>query len=602
MTDVNYAQLDFPYAGITPTSHFKTTLYPHQEQTVEWMLYREEMPYENVRGGLVLSQMGTGKSVCALACVVLAGGLTLVAVPAQLVYVWESEIKRHFKDLSYFIYHGPDRKKKFEKYRLKNGDPMIIIMSLQSVPTDIIDPAGPLQNMQFHRIIFDECHYIKNQHTEIFQAVSRIQSTVKWFLSGTPIMNKIQEMYPYLKLLNYKDIAKIPRANRRIRGMYGRNDEMEVKTNTYIHMQELLRNIAIRRTKEILNLPPKTYDNVLVNLNTLERQFYVQLQEYSRERVRKLLRNIKKVNGSALLPGEQNRLRVIILQCMLSLIFHLRIACCDPLLVIDKIPRCKDMDMEHALEELSKDKENDCPVCYNNEATVLNTECMHWSCPSCWEKLSKIEPMRCFVCFEQTSLLQLRDYTKKDKEELKKAHDERIFHRSSKTKVILHHIKQEVEKGNKVVVVSQWTSYLDRLISAFKTENRDVAYILLDGKTIPIKRQKIVDQFQDDQNIKVCFASLGSSAEGITLHAACSMILCDVYWNAARIDQISDRIHRIGQVRDVTVHKVYVLDSIEMKLKDLVEKKDHICRVVVDCAPVSHFVEGWLTRMIKLID
>jgi len=74
MIENNYAQADFPYTGITPTDCFKTTLYPHQEQTVEWMLYREEMPYKNVRGGLVFSQMGTGKTVCALSCIVLRGG------------------------------------------------------------------------------------------------------------------------------------------------------------------------------------------------------------------------------------------------------------------------------------------------------------------------------------------------------------------------------------------------------------------------------------------------------------------------------------------------------------------------------------------------
>jgi len=520
------------------------------------------------------------------------------------VYVWESEIKRHFNDLSYFIYHGSDRKKRFEKYRLTNDeDPKIIIMSLQSMPTDIRDAAGPLQNLKFHRIIFDECHYIKNQHTEIFQAVSRISSPVKWFLSGTPIMNKIHEMYPYLKLLGYKDINNIPRSeDRRTRRTYGSNNERRVQTNTYRHMQELLRNIAIRRTKEILNLPPKTCDNILVNLNTRENEFYIHLQQYSKQRVKKLLVSMRKVSVSGLLPNEQNRLRVIILQCMLSLIFHLRIACCDPVLVIDKIPRCKDMDMEHAIEELKKEHEDDCPVCFNQKASVLNTSCMHWACPTCWEKLSKMEPMRCFSCFDETSKLQLTDYTKKDENESKKAHDERIFHRSSKTTAILHNISEELKKGNKIVVVSQWTTYLDILISAFKVEHKNVPFVLLNGKTIPIKRQKIVDKFQDDHTIKVCFASLGSSAEGITLHAACSMILCDVYWNAARIDQISDRIHRIGQTKDVSIKKVYVLDSIEMKLKELVEKKDHVCKVVVDCAPISNFVEGWLSRMIKLID
>ena len=87
-------------------------------------------------------------------------------------------------------------------------------------------------------------------------------------------------------------------------------------------------------------------------------------------------------------------------------------------------------------------------------------------------------------------------------------------------------------------MISQWTTYLDLLISQFKCENRDVKFVKLDGRTIPVKRQKTVDEFQADDDIKVCFASLGSTAEGITLHSACSMVICDVYWNKAKISQI----------------------------------------------------------------
>src|SRR5689334_10155926 len=117
-----------------------------------------------------------------------------------------------------------------------------------------------------------------------------------------------------------------------------------------------------------------------------------------------------------------------------------------------------------------------------------------------------------------------------------------------------------------------------------------------------MRRQKTVDTFQEDDNIKVCFASLGSSAEGITLHSACTMITCDVYWNKAKISQVSDRIHRIGQNRDVTIYCIYVRNSIEMNLKELVDKKDMVCKVIVDCMPVTRYVDSWLSRVIKLLE
>lgn len=609
---MDYSQSAFPYAGLQLNTKFKSSLFPHQSQAVEWMLYREQIPHDNIRGGMLLDEMGLGKSLTALSNVVLSGGLTLIIVPAQLVYVWESEIKRHFEDILYFVYHGPMRKKRFERYRLKGQDPTIIIMSYQSVVVDIEDEGGPLWNMDFHRIVFDECHYIKNQNTEIFKSVTRIRSNVKWFLSGTPIMNKIHEMYPYLKLLRYKHIKSIPQSARfgGRNGYYGDQKDDAVDSTKYAAMQNLLRTIAIRRTKSILNLPTKSYSNVYIDLSPEEREFYQALTAYSRHRVKKLMRNMKRVRGSQLLPPVQNRLRVIILQCMLSLIFHLRIACCDPLLVIDKIPRTRDLDVKAAIRELKKESVDepldgrfqDCPVCYNDEATVTNVRCGHVACRNCWKRLSKMNPMMCFSCLDETDTIHLVDRTPQKKDILKQSHDERVFYRSSKTSAVMNLICRELSAGNKVVVISQWTTYLDVVISQFRKENKDVKYIRLDGKTIPVKRQKTVDEFQEQQDIKVCFASLGSSAEGITLHSACTMIICDVYWNQAKISQVSDRIHRIGQKNDVVVHCLFVKDSIEIRLKELVDRKDMVCKVVVDCAPISRYVESWLTRMIKLVD
>lgn len=605
---LDYSQTLFPYKGIEPPANLLTSLYPHQSETVEWMLYREELPWENMRGGLVLHQMGLGKTLCVLACISVAKGSTLIIVPAQLVYVWESEIKRHFKDsLSYFAYHGTNRKQRFEKYLLNFGEPEVMIMSFQSIPTDIEDVSGPLNNINFHRIVYDECHYIKNRQTKVFRAVFRIKSPIKWFLSGTPIMNKIQEMYPYLQLLNYKHLKSIVGGNpgghnQLVRRMNFGYDDKKIKTTNYIQMQKILSNIAIRRTKEILDLPEKSYKNVFVNLDGQEKTFYQTLKTYSQSRLKKLFKNIRRINNSGLPPEEQTRLRLIVLQCMLLTILYLRLACNDPLMVIDKIPRTTGLDISKTIKILGEPFDNDCPVCFNNDATVLDTSCQHSACSDCWNKLGKMPVMRCFTCLEETEKTNLQDNTVVDENKMKDAHDNRILHRSTKSLVVLQKISNQLSRGNKVVVVSQWTTYLDKLVKQFKCEHRDVKFVVLDGKTAPAKRQKFVDEFQDSDEVRVCFASLGSSAEGITLHSACSMILCDVYWNKAKIEQISDRVHRIGQTKKVKVYCIYVLDSIEMKLKKLVDKKDIICKVIVDCAPVTGSAESWLTRIIKLVE
>jgi SNF2 family DNA or RNA helicase len=75
-----------------------------------------------------------------------------------------------------------------------------------------------------------------------------------------------------------------------------------------------------------------------------------------------------------------------------------------------------------------------------------------------------------------------------------------------------------------------------------------------------------------------------------------------VYWNKAKIDQMSDRIHRIGQTQDVYIYNLLTENSIEMKLLELIEKKDIICRVIVDGMKVTNDVTSWLNRVIKLLD
>jgi len=594
----DYSQADFLYTGIKPTAQFKTQLYPHQMETVEWMMHREEIRYENIRGGLVLLDMGLGKTLCALACSILAQGKTLIVVPPQLVYVWESELNRHFHTPSYFVYHGTGRREKFNKYHTLHGDPQFLIVSFASMSHDVHDPLSPFPNFNFHRIIFDECQYIKNRHSLAFQAVSTIPANVKWFLSGTPIMNKIQEMYPYLSLLHYKKINEIPTTIRM--GRYNYNST-RLKKDVYTKMQDLLKVISIRRTKEILDLPSKTYQLEFVTLATEERLFYNAFKEYSKNRVKKLMVNIQTLKGSGIQPEAQNAMRLLILQSLLMILLHLRLSCCDPMLVIDKIPRTRGMDVKSATSTLCKQSTNDCPVCCNNEATMENKNCGHRACPECWGKLAKMEVMMCFQCMEPTDTSFLHDTSMPNMDSLRMYHNSRITYCSSKTRSVLDLLYSELDKGHKVIVVSQWTSYLDLMMSQFRKEKK-MTFCQLDGRTVPKKRQKTVDEFQDNVAIQVCFASLGSSAEGITLHSACTMIVCDVYWNQAKIEQVSDRIHRIGQNRDVIVYSMLVSDSIEMKMKELVDKKDAICKVVIDCAPITDRVESWLTKIIKLVD
>lgn len=614
MENENYSQSQFLYKGLPKNDKLKTQLYTYQAETVEWMIHRENTDFANIKGGLVLLDMGLGKTLCALSCSVLSGKTTLVIAPAQLVYVWQEEIKKHFFDVSFFTYYGPNRKKKFEKYLLENDVPLVMIMSFQSISSDITDTNGPLALIDFYRIIFDECHYIKNQNTVAFKTVQQIPSECKWFLSGTPIMNRVQEMYCYLKLLNYKYIRNIPQYNRHL---FRYNDGKPLPSHSYTGMQNLLKTIAIRKTKKILNLPEKTYNDVFINMETQERQFYNVLKLYSKQRMKKLLVNLHWISTSGLANATKGKLKMIVLQSLLSLIFHLRLVCCDTLLVIDKIPRISFMPLDDAIEKLKDivlnkvSSAQDCKICFNNFGNVINTDCNHKACSDCWKKLENIDNVEnnentifCFECLENSNKNFLKTISSNDNLEHKDYHTKRVFFKSCKTTSIFQQIKKELDANNKVIIVSQWTMYLDKLILQFMYEFPEYEYVTLTGKTTPAKRQPLIEAFKQNDKIRVCFASLGSSSEGITLVGdfRVSMIFCDVFWNKAKVEQMSDRVHRIGQKFEVEIYNMFTNDTIEIKIKELVDKKDLICKVIVDCKPITKTDETHLVRMIRLLE
>lgn len=615
----DYTQQDFPYKGLSLDERFVTQPFPYQEATIEWMVAREKAPpVDGISGGFVFHEMGLGKTFCALSCSVLAGGRTLVVCPAILTSVWVSEIARHFAGVSCYLYYGAQRKAAYLERCGPGGAglPQIVVTAYTTVNSDIEDLNGLFNKETFHRLILDESHFIRNAKTIAFRAIDRVPAEIKWLLSGTPLPNCVSEMYPYLKLLGYRYVRNVDQLSKKA------FTKRFLTRTGYLNMQTLLKRVAIRRTKEILDLPERKLHNVAVEMIPEERAFYLALKSYSKERLKKLLKNLRRVSYSGLGRQLQARLRMINLQSVLSLIFHLRLACCDPGLVIDKIPRLAGVqgldDAAIWLADASA-ATDDCPVCHNDKATVVNTSCNHFACRSCWDKLEKMEPVAvCFECMSPMSSKHLQEMRASPASLARQARqagqddghdghdglDEQVVarFRSSKTRAILKRIAHELHRGEKIIIVSQWVRYLQVIIDEFTRKHRDVSYVVLTGAVVPTKRQKIISQFQLEPEPRVMFASLGSSAEGITLTAACRMIIAEPYWNQAKTLQVSDRIHRIGQTQAVKIYCMFAEQSIEVKILELIEKKAECVSVILDCKKITGSAENWLNRVVKLLE
>jgi superfamily II DNA or RNA helicase len=148
---------------------------------------------------------------------------------------------------------------------------------------------------------------------------------------------------------------------------------------------------------------------------------------------------------------------------------------------------------------------------------------------------------------------------------------------SGKLSAIRELIDEVESGGHKVLVFSQFVSML-KLIREALDEDK-VRYEYLDGSTID--RAERVDRFQTDPTIPVFLISLKAGGSGLNLTAADTVIHFDPWWNPAVEDQASDRAHRIGQKRVVTVYRLVAAGTIEEKILQLKQKKKDLVNSVL---------------------
>jgi SNF2 family DNA or RNA helicase len=142
----------------------------------------------------------------------------------------------------------------------------------------------------------------------------------------------------------------------------------------------------------------------------------------------------------------------------------------------------------------------------------------------------------------------------------------------------LRELVDEVESGgHKVLVFSQFVSMLKLIASALDEDK--VRYEYLDGSTMD--RPQRIERFQTDPTISVFLISLKAGGSGLNLTAADTVIHFDPWWNPAVEDQASDRAHRIGQKKVVTVYRLVAAGTIEEKILQLKQKKKELVASVL---------------------
>ncbi|EZF10097.1 SWI/SNF family DNA-dependent ATPase [Trichophyton rubrum D6] len=412
-------ELDLNREG-TPEA-LKFPLMEHQKLGLAWMRSMEE---GSNKGGILADDMGLGKTIQALALMVSrpstdpARKTNLIIAPVALIQQWKREINRMLKpgsqnQLSIFILHGERRSIKFQDLRrydvvlttfgtlaselkrkeqwmkFKKDNPTAY-QNLSITPLDDMPLLGEIS--KWYRIIIDEAQCIKNRGTKSAQACYELQSIYRWCMSGTPMMNNVQELYSLICFLRIGPYNKLERFNSTFTRPL-KNDTNAVQSTAMKKLQALLKAILLRRTKSskidgkpILQLPPRVTEKVHTIFSSDEQEFYKALETQSQLQFNRYLQA-----GTV----GRNYSNVLVL------LLRLRQACCHPHLIndfavnlvtnsgeIDLIANAKKLD-NTVVERLKAQEALECPVCIDvAENAVIFFPCGHSTCAECFARIS----------------------------------------------------------------------------------------------------------------------------------------------------------------------------------------------------------------------
>lgn len=289
---------------------FKGELRSYQKEGIAWLdsLHRHGLP------GVLADEMGLGKTIIVLCFLALRRAAApsdppvLVVLPASLVYNWEREILRFLPGLSYRIYHGPSRK---EEGASEAND--LWITTYGTVRND----RELLKERRFSIIVLDEAQAIKNPDSGLFQAVSDLDSGFRLVMTGTPIENRLGDLWSLFHFLMPGLLGTRRFFEERYVQGKGTGGWSERRLSM---LKAFVSPLILRRTKEAVlkDLPPKQHVDHWIVPTEEERLQYRSLLESGKEGLRRARQEDA--------PG----LRMNIL----ALLLKLRLFCCHPDLVL----------------------------------------------------------------------------------------------------------------------------------------------------------------------------------------------------------------------------------------------------------------------------
>ena len=251
-----------------PPSSFNGELRAYQREGLAWLHFLQRFGF----GGCLADDMGLGKTVQALALLeerrLAEAGPSVVVVPRSLLFNWRQEAARFTPSMRVLVHEGRDRARDVSAFQ----DYDLVLVTYGTLRRD----APLLTDVAFDYAILDEAQAIKNSTTETAKAARLLRATHRLAMSGTPIENRITELWSLFEFLNPGMLGAA-----RVFKTLGSAETGESGRSL---IASAVRPFILRRTKEQVapELPEKLEQTIYVELEPKERKRYDELRDHYR--------------------------------------------------------------------------------------------------------------------------------------------------------------------------------------------------------------------------------------------------------------------------------------------------------------------------------
>jgi len=524
----------------------KLALKDYQLLGINWL----NLLHQNKIGGILADEMGLGKTaqvICFLAHLLEKGnpGPHIVIVPASTVENWAREIERWCPSLELLTYYGSQKERLELRMNLEGDEDVAnIILTTYTVATGQKEDRVFLKRFAFQYLILDEAHFVKNMDTQRYKHLMRFKTKYRLLLTGTPLQNNLGELMCLVNFVapelfgdNSAMIQKL------FAGAAGQAREL-LSVSKIAKARKIMAPFVLRRLKSqvLQQLPKKSNEVELVPMTPFQVEIYDLTFAKSKKEYKQ----------------DGKRLHNIFMQ-LRKMGNH---PCLERFFYDDDKLRIMAKDICKEMEYMDSD-----PTLVLEDMQVMSDFELDTLC----QRNKSIRPF----CMPPDRVLA-----------------------SGKIQYLARALPEMKQRGDRVLIFSQFTMVMDILEVALKRLGH--TYQRLDGTTPVPVRQKLIDEFNENEEIFVFLLSTKAGGFGINLTGANVVIIHDIDCNPQNDRQAEDRSHRVGQTRDVRVVKLISQNSIEETILQQADRKIELDKTLSGSGDLDKKYEAGILDELRL--